>query len=163
MSLKGTLSRKEETTPSNSSRDKGASSCLSLGDRTPLIILRTRDKFPPRSTSNEESESRPFEDARETLRGTPLSSFTGGGGGSPKEGLAEPKGGVLKGLGRDFLEEPLKIVLEEAEAGLFPLESLEEGVPLGERGGGVPPPQFPDWFRKSLPNIMFAATKTQKQ
>ncbi|KAL0378539.1 UNVERIFIED_CONTAM: hypothetical protein Sradi_3159400 [Sesamum radiatum] len=65
-------------------------------------------------------------------------------GGGPEEGLVELEGGVLRGLMRDFLEEPPKAVPGETEASLFPLQSLEEGVPLGERGGGVPPPRFPD-------------------
>ncbi|KAL0455609.1 UNVERIFIED_CONTAM: hypothetical protein Slati_0900100 [Sesamum latifolium] len=64
--------------------------------------------------------------------------------GSPEEGLAELEGGVLRGIMPDFLEEPPKAVPGELEADLFPLDSLEEGVPQGERGGGVPPPRFPD-------------------
>ncbi|KAL0416409.1 UNVERIFIED_CONTAM: hypothetical protein Slati_3472800 [Sesamum latifolium] len=45
-----------------------------------------------------------------------------------------------------FLRGPPKAVLGGAEAGLFPLESLEEGVPLGERGGGVLPLGSPTDF-----------------
>ncbi|KAL0448638.1 UNVERIFIED_CONTAM: hypothetical protein Slati_1420200 [Sesamum latifolium] len=88
------------------------------------------------------------------LKGTPLSSLRIGGGGGPEGGLVELEGGVLKELTLNFFEDPPRATPGEGETGLFPLDSLEEGIPLGEREGESPPPRPPpEWLRKSLPNM----------
>ncbi|KAL0340200.1 UNVERIFIED_CONTAM: hypothetical protein Sradi_4536800 [Sesamum radiatum] len=63
---------------------------------------------------------------------------------------------IIKELILDFFKEPLEVTPGEGEACHFPLDSLEEGVLLGDLGGGVPPPWHPvAWLRNSLPNMMF--------
>ncbi|KAL0433927.1 UNVERIFIED_CONTAM: hypothetical protein Slati_2727000 [Sesamum latifolium] len=94
--------------------------------------LPTRERFHSRSTSKDWRECRQTDGAREYLRGTPLSSLRVGGGGGPERSLVELEGGVLKEPISYFFEDSPGTTPGKAEADLFPLDSLEERVPLGE-------------------------------